>query len=548
MAAGRSCFSGTAFQCGEGGEAVQEWWRTGVVYQIYPRSFQDANGDGVGDLRGIERRLDYLVDLGVDAVWISPFYPSPMADFGYDVSDYCGVDPLFGTIGDFDRLLASAHAKGLKVLIDFVPNHTSDQHPWFIESRASRDNPKRDWYIWRDPKPGRETPTNWLSVFGGSAWSFDEATGQFFLHSFLPEQPDLNWRRPEVEAAMFEVLRFWLDRGVDGFRMDVLWYLIKDDRFRDNPTNPSFDPATCPPHLTLDPVYSSDRPETLDIVRRMRRLLDGYEGQRVMVGETYLPIARLAAWYGEDLDAAHLPFNFKLIQTPWDPRAIDEIVRRYEAALPVGAQPNWVLGNHDNPRVASRWGPKRARAAMVLLLTLRGTPTLYYGDELGMTDVEVPPDRVRDPREKTQPGHGRDPERAPMPWSWEANAGFSAGDPWLPLWEGWRGGNVEAQSADPGSMLSLTKALLKLRRDEPALHSGAWEAMGVDGEILVYARVCEGRRFVVAVNFGAGAADVGVGGGEVAISTVCGREGEQAGSRIRLEGFEAMVVRCAGTG
>jgi alpha-glucosidase len=388
-----------------------EWWRTGIVYQIYPRSFQDSDGDGVGDLKGIEQRLDYLIWLGVDALWISPFYPSPMKDFGYDVSDYTAVDPLFGTLEDFDRLLTAAHARGLKVLIDFVPNHTSDRHPWFVESRASRTNPKRDWYIWRDPKPGREAPTNWLSVFGGSAWTYDPATEQSYLHSFLPEQPDLNWRKPEVEAAMFDVLRFWLDRGVDGFRMDVLWYLIKDHQFRDNPPNPRFDPATSPPHLMLDPMYNSDQPETLDIVRRMRTLLDSYPGDRVIVAETYLPIARLAAYYGDGLDAAQLPFNFKLIQTPWTASDVAAIVERYEAHLPHGAQPNWVLGNHDNSRVASRIGAARGRAAAVLLLTLRGTPTLYYGDELGMTDAAITPDAVRDPRAQTQPGHGRDPER-----------------------------------------------------------------------------------------------------------------------------------------
>ena len=330
-----------------------------------------------------------------------------------------------------------------------MPNHTSDQHRWFVGSRASRVSPKRDWYLWRDPKFGGEAPNNWLSVFGGSAWTYDAASGQSYLHSFLPEQPDLNWRNPEVEAAMTDVLRFWLDRGVDGFRMDVLWYLIKDDAFRDNPPNPVFDAGRDPPHTVLDPKFNADRPETLAIVKRMRALLDSYPGERVMVAETYLPIKRLAAWYGDKLDAAQLPFNFKLIQTPWTARDVGDIVERYEAALPKGAQPNWVLGNHDNPRVASRLGERRARAAAVLLLTLRGTPTLYYGDELGMTDAAIAPHELRDPREKTQPGHGRDPERTPMRWTAEPKAGFTTGDPWLPIGAEVGRINVAAERNDP---------------------------------------------------------------------------------------------------
>jgi alpha-glucosidase len=519
-----------------------EWWRTGVVYQVYPRSFQDTDGDGVGDLEGVRRRLDYLVDLGVDALWISPFYPSPQADFGYDVSDYCGVDPQFGTLEDFDRLVADAHARGLKVIVDFVPNHTSDRHPWFEESRSSRESPRRDWYVWRDPKPGREPPTNWLSVFGGPAWSFDESTGQFYLHSFLAEQPDLNWRNPEVEAAMFDVLRFWLDRGVDGFRMDVLWYLVKDDRFRDNPPNPDYRPGENPPHMTLHPVWNSDRPETLEIARRMRALLDSYPGDRVLIAETYLPVARLAAWYGERLDAAHMPFNFKLIQTPWNAAEVDAIVRRYEGALPDGAQRNWVLGNHDNPRLASRFGAEAARAAAVLLLTLRGTPTLYYGDELGLEDADIPPHQVRDPREKTQPGHGRDPERTPMPWTAEAGAGFTTGEPWLPIPEAHRRACVEAQAADPDSVLNLYRRLLALRRAEPALHQGGFEPLGVEGEVLAYARTYGGRRFVVAINFGRGPRGLETGEGRIVLGTSRAREGEAVSGTLELAAHEAVVI------
>ena len=524
---------------------MDAWWRSGVIYQVYPRSFQDSNGDGVGDLAGLAERLDHLVDLGVDAVWVSPFYPSPMKDFGYDVADYCDVDPLFGALSDFDALLQAAHARGLKLLIDFVPNHTSEQHPWFQQSRASRTSPLRDWYIGRDPAPGGGRPNNWLSVFGGSAWRLDATTGQYVLHSFLPEQPDLNWRNPAVDNAMFDVLRFWLDRGVDGFRVDVLWHLIKDDQFRDNPPNPAFDPVTQPPHVILDPVYSADRPETLDIVRRMRALLDSYSGQRVMVGETYLPISRLVAYYGDRLDGAHLPFNFKLLQTPWNARAIDDIIGRYEAALPAGAQPNWVLGNHDNPRVATRWGAGAARAAMLLLLTLRGTPTLYYGDELAMADVEIPQARTQDPRAFSQPGLGRDPERTPMPWSNAANGGFSTAEPWLPLNADWAERNVAAQATDTTSMLVLTRQLLALRRSEGALHAGAYESLGVQGEVLLYARSMADSRLVVAINMSdqPGEAKLPL-GGELVLSTR-ERPRVRVEGRLELSPGEGLIIRAA---
>jgi alpha-glucosidase len=278
------------------------WWQHGIIYEIYPRSFQDSDGDGIGDLNGILRRLDYLVELGTNAIWISPIYPSPMADFGYDVTDYCGIDPIFGTMEDFDRLLAEVHRRGLKMILDFVPNHTSDQHPWFRESRSSRDNPKRDWYLWRDE------PNNWLSNFGGSSWERDETTGQYYYHSFLKQQPDLNWRNPAVQSAMFDVLRFWLRRGVDGFRVDVMWLMIKDDLFRDNPPNPGYRLGQPSSHRQL-PIYNSDRPEVHDLVARMRAVVDEFP-QRVLIGEIYLPVAQLMSYYGRDLKGANLPFNF----------------------------------------------------------------------------------------------------------------------------------------------------------------------------------------------------------------------------------------------
>jgi glycosidase len=398
------------------------WWQRGIIYQIYPRSFQDVNGDGTGDLAGIIRRLDYLSDtLGVDAIWLSPFYPSPMADFGYDVSNYVDVHPVFGDLPIFDRLVDEAHRRGLAVIIDFVPNHSSDQHPWFLESRSSRDNPRRDWYVWADAEPDGSPPNNWLSVFGGGAWEWDEATGQYYLHSFLKEQPDLNWRNPEVKQAMLDVLRFWLDRGVDGFRIDVAHLIMKDPELRDNPPNPN-PPAPGAPFREYDTqlhLYDKGHADVHAAFRDIRKLLDEYsvERPRMAVGEIHefdWPV--WAGYYGEKLDELHLPFNFALIFGAWTAASVRAIVDGLEAALPAGAWPDYVLGNHDVHRIATRVGPQQARLAMMLLLTLRGTPTLYYGDEIGMQDVEVPPDMVQDPFEKNVPGLGlgRDPERTPM--------------------------------------------------------------------------------------------------------------------------------------
>ena len=339
-----------------------------------------------------------------------------MADFGYDVADYCDVDPRFGTLADFDDLLAQAHARGLKVLLDFVPNHTSDRHPWFVESRASRDNPKRDWYIWRDPAPDGGPPNNWISDFGGSAWEWDEATGQYYYHAFLKEQPDLNWRNPAVQAAMYDVMRFWFDRGVDGFRIDVLWHMVKAADFPDNPPNPAYQPAMGDMHRVLQ-LHSTDQPEVHEIAAEMRAIADSYgasgRGERVLIGEIYLPVDRLMHYYGRERAGVHLPFNFQLIDAPWEARSLATLIADYEAALPPGGWPNWVLGNHDRPRVAAKRGQAQARVAAMLLLTLRGTPTLYYGDELGLSDVAIPPAQVQDPRELREPGLGLGPRSGP---------------------------------------------------------------------------------------------------------------------------------------
>jgi alpha-glucosidase len=482
---------------------VRPWWESAVIYQIYPRSFQDSDGDGIGDLKGITKRLDYLVDLGIDALWISPIYPSPMADFGYDVADYCGIDPRFGTLADFDELLAAAHARGLKLLLDFVPNHSSDAHPWFAESRSSRDAAKRDWYIWRDPAPGGGPPNNWISDFGGPAWEWDEATGQYYSHAFLKEQPDLNWRNPDLRAAMMDVLRFWFGRGVDGFRIDVLWHMIKHADFPDNPANPDYRPGMGEMHQVLQ-LHSTDQPEVHDIAAEMRALADGH-GDRVLIGEIYLPVERLMHYYGRDLPGVHLPFNFQLIDAPWDARTLAAIIAEYEAALPPGGWPNWVLGNHDRPRIASRVGEAQARVAAMLLLTLRGTPTLYYGDEIGIADVTIPADRVADPRELREPGIGlgRDPVRTPMTWDPSDNGGFTTGEPWLPLHPDWPARNVASQRDDPESLWTLTRDLIVLRRAHRALSVGAWTSVHADDDILAYERRDGDDRLLIALNLGA---------------------------------------------
>lgn len=473
------------------------------MYQVYPRSFQDSNGDGVGDLAGLERRLDYVAALGVDAIWLSPIFPSPMADFGYDVADYVGIDPIFGTLDDFDRLLAAVHARGLKLLLDFVPNHCSDQHQWFIESRASRWSAKRDWFIWQPPAPGGGPPNNWISDFGGSAWELDAASGEYYLHAFLKEQPDLNWRNPAVRAAMYDVMRFWFDRGVDGFRIDVLWHIAKAAGFPDNPVNPDWQTGMNARDCLLQ-RHSTDQPEAHEWSAEMRAIADSY-GERLLVGEIFLPNRLLARWYGTpERPQVHLPFNFALIENDWKAPAIAALIEDYERSIPAWGWPNWVIGSHDAPRIAARVGAAQARVAMMLLLTLRGTPTLYQGDELGIGEVRIPPDRVCDPREIMQPGIGlgRDRSRTPMPWEGTDHAGFSVGEPWLPLNHDWPKRNVAAQELDPNSMLKLTGALLALRRAEPALSLGEIAQVEGTSEVLTYVRRDGADALVIALNLG----------------------------------------------
>jgi alpha-glucosidase len=518
------------------------WWQRGIIYEVYPRSLQDANGDGVGDLAGILARLDYLVELGVEALWIAPIYPSPMADFGYDVANYCDIDPIFGTLAEFDRLLNAVHERGLKLILDFVPNHTSNEHPWFIESRSSRSNPKRDWYLWRDAAADGGPPNNWLSNFGGLGWEWDANTGQYYFHSFLKQQPDVNWRNPELSEAMLDVLRFWLDRGVDGFRVDVMWLLIKDDQFRDNPVNPGYRAGDPSAHRLL-PVFNSDRTEVHDLVAAMRSVLDSYH-ERVLIGEIYLPVNRLVSYYGKDLNGASLPFNFQLMLCAWRAGVIAQIILEYEKALPAGAWPNWVLGNHDQARIASRVGPAQARVAAMLLLTLRGTPTMYYGDEIGMTDVPVPQKEVRDPAEKNEPGIGlgRDPERTPMPWENSPGAGFSHVKPWLPLGADYATVNVTKLLGQRDSILSLYRALIRLRQANEALISGCLEGVAAYGPVLRYERRYDGQHLAILLNLGHAQEEVPLVYGHVVISTYLDRTDELVDGKVSIRPSEGLIV------
>jgi alpha-glucosidase len=485
---------------------ITAWWRSAVIYQIYPWSFRDTNGDGIGDLRGVACGLEYLVHLGIDAIWLSPIYRSPMTDFGYDVSDYRDIDPRFGTLADFDELLTRSHALGIKVILDLIPNHTSDQHPWFIESRASRENPKRDWYIWRDTAPDGGPPNNWISDFGGQAWQWDATTRQYYYHAFLKEQPDLNWRNEHVRRAIYDVMRFWFDRGVDGFRIDVFWHLIKAAEMPDNPPNPNWAPAMGEKDKVLQ-LHSTDQPEVLEVAAEMRAITEDYSarrlGDRVLIGEIYLPVERLIRYYGVDRAGLHAPANFQLLSAPWRAEYLGSIITAYDAAMPAGAWPNWVLGNHDRARVATRVGDAQARVAAMLLLTLRGMPTLYYGDELGMKNITIPSDRVRDPLELREPGLGRDPVRAPMPWDESLGAGFGDAPPWLPLPSDHATRNVAMMMRDPASILTLYRRLLMLRRSRRSLLEGEFMLLRADDDVLTYIRTHGNERTLVALNLGA---------------------------------------------
>lgn len=489
--------------------SVHPWWQTTVIYQIYPRSFQDTTGNGVGDLPGITSRMDYLADtLGLGAIWISPFYPSPMADFGYDVADYTDIHPMFGDINDFDDLLEAAHSRGLKVIIDWVPNHSSDEHPWFVESRSSRSNPKRDWYIWRDGKPDGSPPNNWLSFFGGSAWEQDETTGQYYLHSFLAKQPDLNWRNPDVQEAMFEGLQFWLDRDVDGFRIDVAHVVMKDPHLRDNPPVPDDWERQFKSHGEYDNflhIHDKGHQDNHQLFRDFRALLNSYQPERYSVGEIHIADwDEWASYYGEELDELHMPYNFSLIHAPWDANEVASRVEAMETAIPDGAWPNHVLGNHDEKRLVARIGADAARTAAMLLLTLRGTPTIYYGDEIAMTEAAIAPEDQQDPWGRRLPGAGRDGCRTPMQWDDTPHAGFSPAEvtkTWLPITADSAHRNVATQLKQADSILNLYRSLLDYRQSSAALQTGSYRRVDAPEGVYAYTRTAGDEEVLVALNF-----------------------------------------------
>jgi alpha-glucosidase len=538
---------------------AREWWRDAVVYQLYPRSFQDTDGDGIGDLEGVIRRLDYLNDgtersLGMDAIWFSPTFPSPMKDFGYDVSDYNSVHPDFGTMATMDRLIAECHRRGIKVLLDWVPNHTSDQHPWFVESRSSLDNPKRDWYVWRKPKPDGSLPNNWRGVFGGPAWTLSEETGEYYLHSFLAEQPDLNWRNPEVERAMHDVLRFWFDRGIDGFRIDVMGMIVKHPDLADNPLNPEWKPGDRERSGQIW-VNNLNYPDVYDAVKRIRRVFDEYP-EKMAVGEVFGSAGAIAAYYGDArAPGLHLAFNFQFIHvvepihTPWDAEIMKRIVREAESAIPPGGQPCYAFGNHDRMRSITRHnhdglGLERARAAALLLMSLRNTPFVFYGEEIGMEDVDIPEDRQQDPaRLRT---FGRDPERTPMQWDATPGRGFSEAEPWLPY--GRIDRNVAEESEDPDSLLSLYRRAIWLRKRTPALREGAYRELASPAGTWLFERSVKGAPPVYfALNATSSEVSVSIPSpGVVALSTSRSEDGRLVDAHVRLAPLGAAIVIATG--
>ena len=519
------------------------WWRDGIIYQIYPRSFADSNDDGLGDLPGIIDKLDYLVDLGVDALWLSPIYPSPDKDFGYDVADYVDIDSRFGSLSDFDRLLSEAHHRGLKIVLDLVLNHTSNRHAWFKESLASRDNPKADWYLWQD-----KVPNNWFSIFGGRAWTYAFERRQYYYHMFVPEQPDVNWRNPEVRQAMLDVVRFWLDRGVDGFRLDVFNMYFKDDQLRDNPFKFGLRAFDRQHH-----IYDCDRPEMIPLLQELRGVLDSYS-ERYAVGETFISNREKIIQYSGN-DKLHAAFNFDFTFCHFDPAKLSNpIIEWEESYAQHGLWPNYVLGNHDVKRMATRYtkneDDSRLKVLMALLLTLRGTPFLYYGEEIGMRDISLKRTEILDPPgKKYWPFYkGRDGCRSPMQWDSSKNAGFSSAQPWLPLHPNYNIRNVEVQKADPNSLLNFTRQLTKLRRESPALVRGDFFLHTIQPkDALVYIRETLEQKILIGLNFKNRSKTVDnfpIGTWQTLISTnrLSGLQVESSNGKVQLGPYEVLIM------
>ena len=510
------------------------WWRDGVLYQIYPRSFADGDGDGIGDLRGIRARLDHLEWLGVAGIWLNPTFPSPNADWGYDVADYYGVHPDLGTLDDLDALIAGAGERGMRVLLDLVPNHTSDRHPWFRE--------RPDFYVWAD---GDGPPNNWLSSFGGPAWSRDERTGRWYLHNFAREQPDLDWWNEAVRDEFDQILRFWFARGVAGFRIDVCHGIVKDAELRDDPA------ATPEDHPWVRKrgyrqEFSFNRPEVHDVLRRWRAVAEAEDPERILVGETYvLDVDQLVPYYGAAEDELHLAFNFLLVHADLAADELRAVVEAMEHKLPAGAWPVYTGSNHDAGRLASRWadGDERAaRAALVMLLTLRGTPFLYYGDEIALEDVALDPAQSLDPAARDDPAENRDRCRTPMPWTAEPGGGFTAGpSTWLPF--GSQARNVADQRRDPGSTLHLTRDLIALRGEREELRRGAYATLRAPAGAWAYRR---GERVAVALNLSGEAVELEGLAGVVLLATDRARDGERVSGMLALGPWEAAVIELAG--
>lgn len=480
------------------------WWKNGVIYQIYPRSFYDTNGDGIGDLKGITQKLDYLSWLGIDALWLSPVNRSPMYDFGYDISDYYDIDPSYGSLADFTDLIEKAHDRGIRIIMDLVVNHTSHLHRWFTESRSSRDSRKRNWYIWHRGKNGRP-PNNWKAAFGGSAWEYDSHTDEYYLHSFLKEQPDLNWRNPGMRRSIHKMMRFWLNMGVDGFRLDVVNWFVKDDRFRNNPfTIKPFDPEK---HK-----YDRNRPEVHEYVRELRKTVDEYQN-RFMVGEVFtLPPGDpglSASFLGNGTDELHLAFDFSIMYRFWNARQFYRCIKKWYRSVPEKGWQCNVLSNHDQPRGRSRFmggadSEKRARIAAVFLLTVRGTPFLYYGEELGMKNTRLSRSDIVDPlgRRYWPVYSGRDCSRTPMLWTGKENAGFSHARPWLPVDSDYKKINVKTQAGDRYSILNLYRDLIQLRRKHKALSEGDFiPVIRGFNNVLAWFRAYGNEKFFIVLNF-----------------------------------------------
>lgn len=513
------------------------------MYELALQSFQDSDGDGRGDLGGLLQRLDHLSWLGIDAVWLTPVQPSPFRDFGYDISDYCAIDPALGTMEQFDRLLAELHGRGMRLILDFVPNHTAAEHPWFIESRASRASPRRDWYVWADPDQDGGPPNNWLSRFGGSAWTWDDTTGQYYYHSFLEEQPDLNWRNLAVRHAMADVLRFWLRRGVDGVRVDASAVLIEDDLLRDDPPDPEAD-DTVPPPQRVKRIFTDDRPQSMACLEELRAVIDEFD-DRLLAGEVQGKVDRIGHFYKGERPRFHLPLNFALLDTPWDALSLQANIDAYFNALPDSAWPCWVIGGHDKHRIASKIGQRGARLMALLALTLRGTPFLFAGDELGMEQAPVDPARLDDPFEKLVPGYdlNRDPERAPLRWDESPHGGFSTSEPWLPQDDPAR--NVASLKADDRSILQLWHKLIAIRRREKALTEGDYQPLRARNDIFAFQR-CQGKESILVLlnlsrdprRWTASAA------GNLLLSTHLDRKsGVPAGCPLVLRGEEGLIIK-----